>query len=194
MKILALGLAFLFSTAAVAEPIDQTSANKMLYSTKGYSIRLSSKLTPEEQSIVKKLVPLMGEYLRQPVKYYAAIAYSPGDGWVHESIQAAMNYHTTTAASSAALASCNALRSKGKPKCQVAAVVVPKRYRKRDFTLSVDATAAFDKSFKKSKAPKVFAISRSSGSFSIGVLKTNALQACNQASSGANDCEIVIKE
>ena len=185
---------FGIASATYADPVGEDAAKKMLFSTKGYSIQVSSKLTEAEQTAIRQLVPLMGKQLREPVRYYAAIAYSPGDGLVHESIQAAMNHHTTQAASNAAVAACNKLRSKGTPKCQVAAVVVPKKYKKRELSLSIDATAAFNKSFKKTKGPKVFAISPSTGVFAHDANESKALNDCNANASGVDDCEIVIQE
>ena len=195
MRILLSGLlACGIATTATADPVDQKTADKMLFSTKGHTVQISSKLSKQEQTAIRQLVPLMGKQLREPVRYYAAIAYSPGDGLVHESIQAAMNHHTTEAASAAALAACNKLRSKGTTKCRVAALVVPKKFKKRDLTLSVDATAAFKKSFKKTKGPKVFAISPSTGVFAHDANESKALNDCNDNAGRQKDCEIVIRE
>ncbi|WP_413719837.1 hypothetical protein [Silicimonas sp. MF1-12-2] len=174
---------------AAAQVLDTKEARKTLLSLKGYEVVLADGLSKKDAATVKAIVPLMAEQLRQPVRYYAAIAWSPGDGLVHESLQAAMNFHSVDAARAAATAACAPLRSAGTPPCAVAAVIVPKRYSPRPLTLSLDATAAFDKTFRRAPSPKVFAISRSTGAFGTGANDAAAISAC-----GAADCEVVIRD
>lgn len=191
-RLAALFAVLVLAVPALAEVPDGDTARKQLFSLKGYSIQLSDSLSDTEKKIVKGIIPLMAEQLRQPVRYYAAIAYSPDDGLVHDSIQAAMNYHTPRAAGAAAVAACDKLKSKGAQRCKVAAQIVAKKYKSRDLTLSLDATAGFTRKYHKMKAPKAFAISRSTGAWSIGPSDAAALDACNVAAS-RGDCEIVIR-
>ncbi|MDA8584676.1 hypothetical protein N9L47_00225 [Rhodobacteraceae bacterium] len=183
----------LLASPAVGDVLTERDAQRALFSEKGHSIRMAAELTELEQKIVTGIIPLMAQQLRQPVRYYAAIAYSPDDGMVHDSIQAAMNYHTPEAASRAAVAACNAMKSNGTQNCKVAAQVVPKRYKSRDLTLSIDATVAFDRTYRKAKSPKAFAISGKSGSWGIGQTDDAARAGC-ESSGGPGDCEIVIRD
>jgi len=178
---------------ALAEVIDEKEAKKQLFSPRGYGIEVSRKLSAEDQATVKAIVPLMAKQLRQPVRYYAAIAYSPDDGLVHEALQAAMNYHTPGAAAAAAIAACNTAKSRNAQKCQVAAQVVPKKYKPRELTLSLDATVGFSKAYRRAKAPKSLAISRTDGNWGMGKSDAAALKTCSSGAA-ASDCEIVIRD
>ena len=190
IAILSAGLC-LAATSGSAQ-VSEAEAKKALYPVKGHSVQVSGKLTAVQKKIVTGIIPLMGKELRQPVRYYASIAYSPDDGMLHDSLQAAMNHHNTKAADRAAVAACNKLKSKGANSCQVAARVVPKGYKARALTLSVDATAAFQGTYRKAKGAKAFAISPSTGKWGMGKSDQSALTAC-KAKNPANDCEIVIR-
>lgn len=180
---------FMAALPAWAEVADTKSARQALYPVRGYEVRLSEGLSGEEAATVKAIVPLMAEQLRQPVRYYGAIAFSPRDGMVHESLQAAMNYHAPDAAAAAAVRACMGLRSAGAEPCKVAALLLPKGWVPRDVMLSVDATAVFDKSFRRASGPKAFAVSRETGAFGAGTSDAAALTAC-----GAPDCAVVIRD
>jgi hypothetical protein len=184
----------LSAQAASAEVVDGNAARKMMFSVKGHSIQVSSALSDTDAQTVRAVIPLMAEQLRQPVRYYASIAWSPDDGLVHEALQAAMNYHSSEASDAAAIAACNAVRSSGAQGCQVAARIVPKRYKPQPLTLSLDATAAFDKSYRKAKSPKSLAISRETGGWGIGGSDQAAVSACENAAGQVGDCEIVIRD
>lgn len=178
---------------SAAQVLDESAAKSALFPVRGHVVQVSSKLSQRDQATVRVLVPLMADQLRQPVRYYAAIAYSPKDGLAHESIQAAMNFHTIEAATAAAISACDALRSGGAPRCQLAARMVPKRYEPRALTLSIDATAAFDKAYRKAKSPKAFAISKATGSWGIGGSDRAAVAACEKTGT-PEDCEVVIRD
>ena len=182
-----------FALPAAAEVLDTKQARKALFSLRGYEVQVSGQLGKQDAAAVRAIVPLMAKQLRQPVRYYAAIAWSPDDGLVHEALQAAMNFHTVDAAKAAAIAACMPLRSSGAAQCRIAAVIVPKRYKPRDLTLSIDATAAFDKTYRKAKAPKAFAISPTGGGWGMGLNDAAAIKACAK-SSGDKDCEVVIRD
>ena len=190
-------IAWIFITLSLALPasaqvLDEKAAKSVLFSLRGHVVQVSSKLSARDQSTVRALVPLMAKRLRQPVRYYAAIAYSPDDGLAHESIQAAMNFHTIAVAGAAAIKACNDARTKSAKPCQLAARIVPKKYKPGALTLSIDATAAFDKAYRKAKTPKAFAISKTSGSWGMGKSDAGALTACEKTLN-PGDCEIVIR-
>ena len=193
MRWLSIVLTLGMAAPALAEVPDTKAAKKSLFSLRGYQVQVSENLSDGDAATVKAIVSLMAQQLRQPVRYYAAIAWSPDDGLVHDSIQAAMNYHSVDAAGKAAVDACMPLRTKGAATCQVAAVIVPKRYKERHLTLSLDATAAFDKKYRKTKSPKAFAISRSGGGWGMDATEAGAVSAC-EASSGVNDCVVVIRD
>lgn len=178
---------------AAAQAVDESTARKMLFSTRGDTVQISPDLSPRDAATVKALIPLMAEQLRQPVRYYASIAYSPQDGLVHDALQAAMNYHTPQAADRAAIAACDRIKTKGAPSCRVAARVLPRKWEPRGLTLSVDATAGFDKGYRKQRGAKAFAISRSTGAWGYGPGDAAAVAACEKAAS-PGDCEIVIRD
>lgn len=189
MRLITLIAALSMAAPAGAEVLDTKAARGQLFSTKGHSVQVSGRLSKEEQQTVTAIIPMMGEQLRQPVRYYAAIAYSPDDGLVHEALQAALNYHTVEAADAAAVAACNKIKSNAAQSCRVAARVVPKGYKPRDLTLSLDATAGFDRSYRKARGEKAFAISKATGAWGMGTNDAGALKSC-----AASDCEIVIRE
>lgn len=178
---------------AFADVVSEREAKRALFSPRGHQIQMVDGLSDLEQKIVTEIVPLMAEQLRQPVRYYAAIAFSPDDGMLHDSIQAAMNYHTPNAAGRAAVQACNALKSKSAPSCRVAAFVVPKRYKSQSLTLSIDATVGFDRAYRKATSPKAFAISKTSGNWGIGRSDEAARASCEKAGQ-PGDCEIVIRD
>ena len=193
MRWLAVVLMAGLAMPAAAQVADTAKARKDLYPTRGYDIRVSEGLSEKDARTVEAIVPLMAEQLRQPVRYYAAIAWSPSDGLVHESLQAAMNFHAPDAAAVAAVEACMPLRSAGAERpCAVAALVVPRKWVPKDVMLSLDATAAFDKAFRKARSPKSFAISRRGGAWGTGTSDAEALAA--GAAGGAGDCAVVIRD
>ncbi len=189
MRLITLIAAIILATPAMAQVLDTKTAEKQLFPVKGHSIQVSGKLSKDDRATVLAVIPLMAKQLNQPVRYYASIAYSPDDGLVHEALQAAMNYHTVGAADAAAVAACNKAKSRGTRSCRVAARVVPKRYKARNLTLSVEATEGFNRTFRKTKGAKSFAISEGTGAWGMGTTDQAALQRC-----GVRDCEIVIRE
>jgi hypothetical protein len=188
-----LGLILLFSAALPlagwAGAVDLETARSQLFPVKGHSVQVSPKLSQRDRATIVALVPYMAKQMNQPVQYYASIAYSPGDGLVHEALQAALNHHSTGAADAAALRACEAKKSRGAPACQIAARVLPKGYAKRSLTLSVQATAAVNGPFRKMRGPKSFAASPKTGKWGMGAGDAAARSAC-----GVKDCEIVIRE
>jgi hypothetical protein len=195
MRVLSLVVLILVLAAPTrAEAIDTKSARKQLYPTKGLSTRLADALTDSERATIVALIPLMEQQLRSPVKYYSSIAYSPDQGLVSDALQGAFNFHTTEAADAASIAACNKVRAKGTKPCQLAARILPKKYKPRDLTLSYDATEAFNRSFRREKAPKSFAISATSGAWGVGKTDATAIASCEKDAAGAGDCRVVIHD
>ena len=176
-----------------AEVMSGDEAKRLLFSEKGHAVQVSGKLTDMEKTIVRGVIPLMAKQLREPVRYYASIAYSPDDGMVHDSLQAAMNYHSYAASDRAAVKACNALKSASAGACQVAARVVPKRFKTRDFTLSIDATVGFRTTYLRAKGPKSFAISPSEGNWGMGASDAQAIKNC-ETNGAPGDCKIAIRD
>ncbi len=85
VRMLTLVLAFLtMAVPSAAQVFDTASARQMLYPTRGHTIQTAKELSPQNRRIVTGIVPLMAKEMRQPVRYYTAIAWSPKDGMVHE--------------------------------------------------------------------------------------------------------------
>ena len=189
MRTISFLTALVLAAPATAEVLDTKAARAPLFSVKGHSVQVSGKLSETDRKTVVGVIPLMARQLNQPVRYYASIAYSPDDGLVHEALQAAMNHHSVAAADAAAIQACNKAKSRGARSCQVAARIVPKGYKPRALTLSVEATAGFDKVFRKSRGAQSFAISEATGAWGMGQDDQAALRRC-----GVRDCEIVIRK
>lgn len=178
MQWIILLVATAFAGPALAEVLDTKTARVQLFPVRGHAIQLSGKLSEADRQVVKGIIPLMAKQLNQPVRYYASIAYSPDDGLVHEALQAAMNYHSYAASDAAAIAACNRIKSKAARSCEVAARVVPKRFKPRDLTLSVEATVAFNKTYRRTRGTKAFAISEATGAWGMGASEAAALGSC----------------
>ena len=86
------------------------------------------------------------------------------------------------------------MRKRGTQPCQIAAQLLPRRYKARPFQLSQDGTAAFD-DYRRAKGEKAIAVSTGTGSFGIGTGETaeaTAIAACNQRAP-KNDCVIAVR-
>lgn len=189
-------IVFLLALAAFpakADVLTGAEAKRLLFSEKGHVVQLSGKLNDTEKAIVRGVIPLMAQQLRQPVRYFASIAYSPDDGMVHDSLQAAMNHHSYAASDKAATRACNGMKTKAARPCVVAARIVPKRYKTRDLTLSIDATVGFRTTYLKAKGPKSFAISPSAGNWGMGGSDAQALKNC-ELNGAPGDCNVVIRD
>jgi len=187
-------LILVLAVPARAEVIDTKAARKLLFPTKGQSTQLADALTDSERATIIALIPLMEQQMRSPVKYYSSIAYSPDQGLVSDALQGAFNFHTTDAADAAAIAACNKARKKGARRCQLAARIIPRKFKPRELALSYDATEAFNRVFRRKKAPKSFATSGASGAWGIGESDAAAIATCEEEASGAGDCRIVVRD
>ncbi|MDJ0629041.1 MAG: hypothetical protein QNJ44_12350 [Rhodobacter sp.] len=208
---LAVGFAmviFLAQAGARAEPIDGDEARRMLFQTRGFAVQMveDSGLDGTHLDYIRALVKT--REFKSAAHYYGAIALSPAyfDRLATEGAAAALSglfqvsdgLHSPDAASAVALDACNKARRQGEAKCELAARILPKRWKPRPVSLSSDATAAFTQ-YRRADAPKAFAVSRLSKAFSVvsgdGASET-ALDRCNRqaAAAGRPGCEIVIED
>ncbi|MDV7142894.1 5-aminolevulic acid synthase [Tropicimonas sp. TH_r6] len=183
------GALALSASTALAQTVDSKSAKKMLFG-KGSTAQVVELdwLDKNLQKVLKQGAAMM--------PYYGAIAVSPMEPQSSNLVANVSNYHSAQDAQKAALAICNARRTTGEP-CVILATVLPKRYKSRQLTLSAEATQAFDKKYRKLKAPKAMAVSPSTGFFGMDRGDGGrALSACNaQAKAKGNaDCRIVIAD
>ena len=183
----------LAAAPAAAQIQNGSAAEGQLFPTRGYAVQLNGSLSKGDQATVKALIPLMAEQMGQGVKYYATIAYSPDDGLVSEALQGALNYHSTQAADAAAIGACNRAR-KGNRSCQIAARVLPKGYQSRALTLSLDATAAFNRTYQRKRRSKSFAVSTLTGAWGMGDSDSAAIASCARTAERASDCAVVIRD
>jgi len=179
--------------AAMAEPMDGRSAKKMLYSPRGGQIEVLAQdfLTEADVKTLRTLAKVDGF---KTLYYYGAIAASPRDGVLHESIHAAIDHHSVEAAGKQAVAGCNAKRTGG-AKCVVVALIRPKKWTEdRPLQLSATATEAFRKVYSRGRGPKAMAISPGTGKYGIGKGDGAVDAALSACSKDADDCEIVIQD
>lgn len=193
MGLCAFVLALILALPASAQVYDTKAARKALFSEKGYMVEVPAALPPNEAATIKAIVPLIAQQLNQPVRYYGAIAWSPDDGIVHESLHGAMNYHSPEAAGKAAIAACEPFRTLGARPCEVAGLILPKKFEPAVLTMSAEATTGFAKTYRREKLPKSFAISRASGSWGVGATDEEAIHACNQ-NADLGDCYVAIRD
>lgn len=125
--------------------------------------------------------------------YYGAIAIAPDEGLMSEATVAATNFHDSASAATAALAECNA-KKKSATDCVVAAHIRPKGWAEPAFSLSSDATAAFETYDPKTGA---LAISVLTGAFGYGdgaEAGATALAKCAAMNEKATDCALVVEK
>ncbi len=192
-------LAVLFALAAVpaaAEPLSGAEAQDLLFGLRGQTVALAAGLSETDQAILRMVVDLSAEQMRQPLYWYSAIAYSPSTGLTTEpGPVAAANHHGVAAADRAALAACNAAQAPGAAPCVIGARVLPRRYEPRALELSFGATSAFRDSYRRVRGEKAMAISPVSGQFAIATgagAAEAAVAQCNALSQGADDCVVAI--
>jgi hypothetical protein len=184
---LALALA---ATAVPAQQADSRAARDQLFPERGRSVVVAdvSFLGEAERKAV--------EQYAQQFAYYAAMAVSPGDPASTGSAVAVANYHSAADAQAAALKGCNARRTTGQP-CVIVATVLPRGYAPRPLTLSLDATAAVRKEYRRLQSPKALAVSPATGAFAYARGDGGrAIAACNAeaAKKGAQDCRVAVAD
>lgn len=181
-----------------AQAISGNAADDIVFGTRGQAIALASDLSEQDKAILRKVIELAESQLRQPLYWYASIAYSPDDGLLQEPgpISSA-NHHGVEAADRAALAACNAAKAAGKSPCRIGARVLPRGYEARALELSLGASTAYRETYRRARGEKALAISSASGAFAVATgagAASRATAECNTGSQGAGDCRVVIAD
>lgn len=197
--ILALGLA----TTAVGEPLTPREAGRQLYKRAGFEAEILdlSALDPAMADEVGKLVATLADpqvaVQMASYGYYGAIAVVPDRPLAKDTMAISARLHSPDAAVAGAVAGCNALRPRDASECVAVALIVPKRNRARDFTLSQEATQAFRDDWVEGEGPKYLAYSPATPAWVIvggAGGDAVALERCNEkaAALAAPDCVIGI--
>jgi len=178
-----------FAGPALSDPLDARAARELLFRADRVDVLRHdlSGLGEQEVNVLTSVV--------QTQKYYAAVAYAPDLGIMAEPTVMSANYHSPEAAQAAALGGCNARRTGGRD-CVLALEVRPAGWEARALSLSADATADFEDSYRRARGSRAFAVSASSGQWGIGRGNTaagDAIAAC-QAGSEVSDCAVVIAD
>lgn len=189
--LLSLAAALVVPGLAAAQAITGETAKPMLFSATGVNVAVNpgAGLNEKDAEVLDILVKT------NDFKYYGAIAFSPDQGLMSESLQGAFNFHDIQAASRAALTACTRAKARGSAACVVAAQIFPRGYTSRSFQLSQDATAAFD-NYESVSEDKAIALSRATGAYGIGTgsdAEAEAVSKCN-ANANTRDCRIVVRD
>ncbi|WP_159804916.1 5-aminolevulic acid synthase [Litoreibacter roseus] len=127
------------------------------------------------------------------IPYFGAIALNKDEGLFVDWLQAAAQHHDAAAARSAALAHCEASKKPGSSACIV--VLEVRAAGQGEQTLSAPAAEALRTEYRKLRAPKAFAISRSTGNFGFARGDAEAaLTACETAGTSADDCTVLVAD
>jgi len=201
-------VAILVPGMTLADPVNSKAAKKMLFSPRGQEVVLTADpaLSETEQAYVKALAET--SEFASSIGYYGAMAISPSffkrlaaDGnaaGFSGLFQITAKYHSPGAAANAALAACNKARKSRDATCVIALRVLPKRWKARPLSLSVDATLAF-RAYRKGKGARALAMSAATEAYAIAKGEgagEAALAACNAAAvkSGSPDCEVMVAD
>lgn len=197
--LVALGIA----SAATAEPLTPRQAGKQLYKRAGFEAELLdlSALDPAMADQVGKLVATLEDpqiaVQMASYGYYGAIAVVPDRPLAQDTMAISARLHSPEAAVAGAVAGCNDLSPDGATACVAVALILPKRNKARDFTLSQEATQAFRDDWDEGEGPKYLAYSPATTAWVIvggpgGDVV--ALERCNEkaAAMGTPDCVIGI--
>jgi hypothetical protein len=182
--ILCLGLA----APAFAEPLSAADVRKALPRDAAVTVEMiAHPKLPADQAKVLEMVAT-----GQP--HFGAVAFSPDDGLMSEATVAAVDFHSTEAASKAAVSDCDAKR-KGRAGCAVVALIRPAGWQPGPIQMSASAAEAFRKDYGRS-GRRAMALSVASGKFGLGRgegADDAALAACNQGNATA-DCVLAVSD
>ncbi len=192
--------------AASAAPLSPKEAKRQLFKGSKIAVELLdlSALSPttraQAEAVAKSLtdpkVAAQWQAMGFSIRYYGAMAVMADRALSDKSMAISNNLHSPEVAMNAALAACNALAAAQEGgQCVPVALILPKRYKARDLTLSQGASQAFRDGWERTDVPQYLAYSPSSASFVIARgagADATALERCNAASEGANDCQIAI--
>jgi hypothetical protein len=190
LRLATLALALLPALAS-AQPKAGAAVEGQLFDAGGAALAVNKAagLDAEARGMLETLVAANG------FKYYGAIAFSPDEGLVSESLQGAFNYHDINAAAAAALSACGKAKKPASAGCILAAQILPRGYSPRGFQLSQDATAAFA-GYRKAGQGGALAISPVSGAYGVArgaAAGPEALAACN-AKAPRRDCVLAVRD
>lgn len=183
--LLVLGLA----GPVLAEPIGGKEARRLVYAPDKAEVTVIDQ--PFLDETAHKILVAVG--VQQP--YYGAIAASPSEGLMANSIMAAANYHAVGPAREAALKGCDSKRNAGSASCVIVAEIRPEGWQARGFQLSAEATRFLRKEYRRAGKVKALAISQARGSFGLGKgagAAAAALADC--AAGGARDCALAVTD
>lgn len=175
--------------AGMAQTVGGKAARDMVFAPGKAEVELlPQSFLPADQAEMLRMVG-------SQQAYYGAIAVSPDEGIMVEATVAAANYHTTEAASAAALAGCEAKR-KGAAPCAVVALIRPAGWQPQPLTLSAAATEALRKDYGR-RGARAMAVSASTGVWGLGkgagAVET-ALRACSAMGQGVQDCTVTVAD
>lgn len=178
---------WLLAGTAGADPISGDMVRNTLRADAGVVVSIiQHRALPQDQAQILATVA-------QGQAHYGAVAFSPGDGLIHEATVAAVDFHTTEAASAAAVADCDTKR-KGRAKCVVAALIRPAGWEARPVQMSAAASAALQKDYGTS-GTRAMALSAATGQFALARgadAAAKALAECNAKAKG--DCIVAIAD
>ncbi len=193
-------------TTAMAAPITVKQAKKLLFKGSKFVVQyiegaeLDTFTRVQVESLVDALqdpkVARQWQGLGFSIDYYGAIAVIPDRPISDKTMGFSNNLHSPEAAQATAIAACNALPG---PECVAVAVVLPKRYKPRDFSLSQAATNGFRDNWGNPRDPQYLAYSPSTGAWVIAKgagADDVAVERCNEQAStaGSQDCLIGIAD
>ncbi len=195
-------------SAAMADPLSPRDAKRQLFKGSKFVVQLIEGAQVDIVTMVQ-VESLVGA-LQNPktaaqwqsmgfsINYYGAIAVMPDRPIGPDTMGFSDNLHNPEAAAARAVDACNALS--GPDNCVAVALILPKRYKPREFSLSTAATEGFRGSWGNPRDPQYLAYSQATGAYVIA--KGNgadvvALERCNEQSASADgptDCQIGIAE
>lgn len=197
---------FLAGSALAAEPLSAKQAKKLLFKGDQFAAQMIEDAPVDAGTMaqVEALVTLLQDpklaaqfatFGYMP-GYYGAVAVQPGQPLSEKSMSISAHLHNPTAAMAAAVAGCDALPG---PNCVAVALIVPKRFKPRAFSLNQAASSSFFDDWRDGDGPKFLAYSPSTHGWAIGKgagSEAVALESCNEqaAEVGKPDCVIGIAE
>ncbi|WP_421703903.1 hypothetical protein [Aliiroseovarius sp.] len=191
--------------AAMAEPVEERAARKMLFSPKGMMLEpiavegLSDDMTASIDGLVAQFADRKRLKALEAAgySYYGALAVPTDQPLKMEHLAFVAKLHSPEAAKANALKTC--AQTSGSRACAVVALLLPKSWKPQPLMLSQPATERLRKTWKEGDGPKALAISLGTEAWVIakgpGAAET-ALERCNikAVEQGGADCEIVVAE
>jgi hypothetical protein len=197
-KTVALGLAVLAAAPAAGEPMAASKATAMLFAPTGmifYPIEakgLDAEAAAKVVALQDGMAGQMAAFEQGGYGYYGAMAVPTGVPLGPESLVVVAGLHGPGPAQIAVLAEC---RKAHGGECVAVGLMLPERYEARDFTLSAAATAGVEAEFGKGAGPHYLAQSVTTAGFAVAKGAGSdalALESCNGATGGRNDCVIAM--